>query len=352
MKRELQRMLSLVIPVYNEESSLEKLYSELIEVASAQGYSMEVVFVDDGSTDGSWEVIRQLADQDTRVRGIRFRRNFGKAAALDAGFATAKGEYLITLDADLQDDPHEIPKLLAKLQEGFDLVSGWKKHRQDPWTKVLGSRIFNRVVRWLTGVRLHDHNCGMKCYRREVLGELRLYGEMHRLVPVLAAARGFRVAEVPIHHRPRQFGRSKYGPTRAVKGLLDLLTVKFLTTFGFRPQHLLGTVGLVCILVGLVILLYALGSWAAWWPGWLVAQFPLQPLAVLAVGLVILGGQWIAMGLVAEGMTAFYGAGPKPYSIAEYTPPACTGAPVPLPESSAPDSVPKSTLHPSASQPE
>ena len=313
-------MLSVVIPLYNEEPSLEKLHQELVEVSSAQGYSMEIIFVDDGSTDGSWQVIRRLAEQDSRVRGIRFRRNFGKAAALDAGFAAAQGEHIITLDADLQDDPHEIPKLLAKLEEGFDLVSGWKQHRQDPWGKVLGSRIFNYVVRRLTGVRLHDHNCGMKAYRREVVREVRLYGEMHRLVPVLAAARGFRVTEVPVHHRPRQFGRSKYGPTRAVKGVLDLLTVKFLTTYGFRPQHLLGVTGLLMMLLGLVVLVYCLGSWASWWPTWLVARFPLQPLAVGGVGLLVLGGQWIALGLVAEGMIALYGAGPKPYTVAECVP--------------------------------
>ncbi len=325
-------MLSVVIPLYNEEPSLEKLYQELVELGSVHGYSMEIIFVDDGSTDGSWEVIRRLAEQDQRVRGVRFRRNFGKAAALDAGFAAANGEVIITLDADLQDDPHEIPKLLAKLEEGFDLVSGWKRHRQDPWGKVIGSRMFNYVVRRLTGVRLHDHNCGMKAYRREVVREVRLYGEMHRLVPVLAAARGFRVTETPVHHRARQFGRSKYGPSRAVKGVLDLLSVTFLTRFGFRPQHLLGVAGLMMMVLGLLVLLYCLGSWAEWWPGWLLAHFPLQPLAVAGVGLLVLGGQCMALGLVAEAMIALYGAGPKPYSIAECIP---AGAASPTPEASA-----------------
>lgn len=340
-------MLSVVIPLYNEQPSLHPLYQQLKQVASAHGYTMEVIFVDDGSTDGSWEVIRRLAEQDSCIRGIRFRRNFGKAAALDAGFAAAQGEYVITLDADLQDDPHEIPKLLAKLEEGFDLVSGWKQHRQDPWGKVIGSWIFNYAVRRLTGVRLHDHNCGMKVYRREVVREVRLYGEMHRFVPVLAAARGFRVTEVPVHHRPRQFGRSKYGPSRAVKGVLDLLTVKFLTTYGFRPQHLLGTTGLIFILLGLLVLLYCLGSWAAWWPGWLLARFPLQPLAVAGVGLLVLGGQWIALGLVAEGMIALYGAAPKPYSIAECVGPeagsAKGSAPI-CPPSASETSIPPSPL--------
>lgn len=344
-------MLSVVIPLYNEEPSLERLYQELAELASAHGYQMEIIFVDDGSTDGSWEVIRRLADRDQRVRGVRFRRNFGKAAALDAGFAAAQGEYIITLDADLQDDPHEIPKLLAKLEEGFDLVSGWKQHRQDPWGKVIGSRIFNYVVRRLTGVRLHDHNCGMKAYRREVVREVRLYGEMHRLVPVLAAARGFRVTETPVHHRPRQFGRSKYGPSRAVKGVLDLLTVKFLTTYGFRPQHLLGVTGLLMMAAGLLVLLYCLGGWAEWWPWWLLARFPLQPLGVVGVGLLVLGGQLIALGLVAEGMIALYGAGPKPYSIAECLPPAGS-SPASAASASPPANPGAQAPPPSASKPE
>ena len=197
-------MLSIVIPVFNEAESLEALHRELGEVAAAQGYELEIIFVDDGSRDGSWEVIRRLAAADPRVRGIRFRRNFGKAAALSAGFAEARGELVMTLDADLQDDPHEIPRFLAEMEKDLDVVSGWKKVRHDPWHKVLPSRVFNWLVSWLTGVRLHDHNCGMKCYRREVLDEVRLYGELHRFVPVLAAGRGFRVGEMVIHHRPRQ----------------------------------------------------------------------------------------------------------------------------------------------------
>ncbi|MBI3839546.1 MAG: glycosyltransferase family 2 protein, partial [Planctomycetia bacterium] len=242
-------MLSTVIPVYNERESLESLHRELDQVAREHGYDLDIVLVDDGSSDGSWQVICNLAERDPRIRGLRFRRNFGKAAALSAGFKTAQGEMVMTLDADLQDDPREIPRFLAAMSEQLDVVCGWKQVRRDPWHKVLPSRVFNALVSWLTGVRLHDHNCGMKCYRREVLREVRLYGELHRFVPVLAAARGFTIGELAIEHRPRKFGHSKYGMGRFIKGFLDLLTVKFLTGFGQRPQHLLGAIGLVSFVV-------------------------------------------------------------------------------------------------------
>ena len=195
------------------------------------------------------------------MSGLRFRRNFGKAAALGAGFGHARGELVMTLDADLQDDPREIPRFLAAMQNNLDVVSGWKKVRHDPWHKVYPSRIFNWLVSWLTGVRLHDHNCGMKCYRRAIFDEVQLYGELHRFVPVLAAGRGYRVGEIVIEHRPRKFGRSKYGVGRFVKGFLDLLTVKFLTGFGQRPQHVLGSVGLLSFVVGAIMLLYLAGYW-------------------------------------------------------------------------------------------
>ena len=195
------------------------------------------------------------------MHGIRFRRNFGKAAALSAGFAAAHGDIIMTLDADLQDDPAEIPKFLAKLNEGFDVISGWKHTRLDPWHKTWPSWVFNGMVSWLTGVKLHDHNCGMKCYRAEVFREIRLYGELHRFIPVLAAARGFKVAELGINHRPRKFGYSKYGVRRFVKGFLDLLTVKFLTGFGQRPQHLLGSIGLFSFAIGLLGMIYLAVTW-------------------------------------------------------------------------------------------
>jgi len=314
-------MLSVVIPVFNEEESLDALHRELCEVTEAEDYDLDLVFVDDGSTDRSWEKIEGLAASDPRVRGIRFRRNFGKAAALDAGFAAARGETVMTLDADLQDDPREIPNFLAKMAEGYDVVSGWKQVRHDPWHKVYPSRVFNWMVSRLTGVTLHDHNCGMKCYRREIFDEVRLYGELHRFVPVLAAARGFKVGELVIQHRARQFGRSKYGVTRFVKGFLDLLTVKFLTGFGQRPQHILGTVGLGSFVLGALLLTYLAVCWA-------ISRLPLglepvhlhqRPLVIYSVGLLLLGGQLMSIGFLGELIIAYQQREMKTYSIAERT---------------------------------
>jgi glycosyltransferase involved in cell wall biosynthesis len=316
-------MLSLVIPVYNEVESLPELHREFSEVAAANGYQLDIVFVDDGSTDGSWEVIQRLAKEDPRVRGIRFRRNFGKAAALSAGFEAARGEIVLTLDADLQDDPHEIPRFLEAMNTGLDVVSGWKQVRHDPWHKVGPSRIFNALVGWLTGVHLHDHNCGFKCYRREIFNEVRLYGELHRFVPVLAAARGWKVGEIVVNHRARKFGHSKYGFKRFVKGFLDLLTVYFLTGFGQRPQHLLGTIGLMFFGLGglgmLMLAVYwvikqALGLSDADWP-------PLhqRPLGIYSLGALLLGGQFMSIGFLAEMFTAYYGRDIQAYSIKERT---------------------------------
>lgn len=316
-------MLSLVIPVFNEVESLPELHREFSEVAAAEGYQLDIVFVDDGSTDGSWDVIERLAKEDPRVRGIRFRRNFGKAAALSAGFEAAHGEIVLTLDADLQDDPHEIPRFLEAMNTGLDVVSGWKQVRHDPWHKVGPSRIFNGLVGWLTGVHLHDHNCGFKCYRREIFNEVRLYGELHRFVPVLAAARGWKVGEIVVNHRARKFGRSKYGFRRFVKGFLDLLTVYFLTGFGQRPQHLLGTIGLMFFGLGglgmLLLAVYwvikqAVGLSDADWP-------PLhqRPLVIYSLGALLLGGQFMSIGFLAEMFTAYYGRDVQAYSIKQRT---------------------------------
>ena len=244
--------LSLVIPLYNEEESLEQLHREICDVAAENNYDLEIIFVDDGSTDKSWSVIEKLVAEDSRVCGIQFRRNFGKAAALQAGFNAVKGDIVITMDADLQDDPKEIPDFLRQLETGLDVVSGWKQRRHDPWYKVYPSRIFNGMVGVMTGVKLHDHNCGMKCYRREVLNEIALYGERHRFIPVLAAARGYKAGEKVVVHRPRQFGHSKYGFARLPKGFLDILTIWFQTRYGQRPQHFLGTIGLIVIALGIL----------------------------------------------------------------------------------------------------
>jgi glycosyltransferase involved in cell wall biosynthesis len=314
-------MISVVIPVYNEKESLIPLHGEIAEVAGRANLDLEVIFVDDGSTDGSWDVIAELAEHDGSVRGIRFRRNFGKSAALSAGFHAAHGEVILTMDSDLQDDPAEIPQFLATLADGLDVVSGWKRRRNDPWHKVWPSRVFNWLVSWITGVKLHDHNSGMKCYRAEIFREVRLYGELHRFIPVLAAARGFKVGEVVINHRRRQFGRSKYGVRRFIKGFLDLLTVKFLTGFGQRPQHLLGTIGLFSFLAGVLGMGYLTFTWIV---NALADEPPYpplhdRPLLIYSVAALILGAQMMSIGFLAELITAYQGRDEDSYSIAEQT---------------------------------
>jgi glycosyltransferase involved in cell wall biosynthesis len=311
-------LLSVVIPLFNEHESLAQLHAELNDVAREHGYDLDIVFVDDGSTDGSWDEVRKLAHADPRVRGVRFRRNFGKAAALSAGFEAARGDLVMTLDADLQDDPREIPRFLAEMDKGFDVVSGWKEVRHDPLHKVLPSRVFNWMVSTLTRVRLHDHNCGMKSYRREIFDEVHLYGELHRFVPVLAAARGWKVGEIPIKHRPRPFGSSKYGVRRFVKGFLDLLTVYFLTGYGQRPLHLLGTVGLLSFVIGGLGLTWLAIYWVlkeTMYPHW--QPLHQRPLVIYSAGLLLLGAQFVSIGFLAELITAYYRRGVVPYSVAE-----------------------------------
>jgi glycosyltransferase involved in cell wall biosynthesis len=313
-------VISIVIPVYNEKDSLDPLCGEIAAVALRASLDLETIFVDDGSTDDSWNVISDLAHQHGWVRGVRLRRNFGKAAALSAGFHSAHGDIILTMDADLQDDPAEIPSFLTTLAQGYDVVSGWKKKRLDPWHKVWPSRLFNWMVSRLTGVRLHDHNCGMKCYRAEVFREVRLYGELHRFIPVLAAARGFKVGELAINHRRRKYGHSKYGVRRFVKGFLDLLTVKFLTGFGQRPQHLLGGIGLVFFFLGALGMIYLGITWLVrlWDEG---AFLPLhdRPLLTYSVAALLLGAQMVSIGFLAELITAYQGRDEDSYSIAEQT---------------------------------
>src|SRR5213595_1619567 len=264
------------------------------------GQPWEAVFLDDGSTDGSFAALTRLHNLHDNVRVVRLRRNFGKAAALAAGFANAEGDVVVTIDADLQDDPAEIPRLLAKLDEGFDLVSGWKAHRRDPITRRALSRIFNWVTGRVSGLRLHDLNCGLKAYRAEVVQGLRLYGELHRFIPVLAHYRGHRIAELPVNHRPREHGRSRYGVERYLRGFLDLLTVSFMGRYRHRPLHLFGGLGLVLGLTGTALLVYLT---VVKLTGHAIGQRPLLTLGVL---LVVVGMQFFTLGLISEMITSHH----------------------------------------------
>ena len=291
-------MISIVIPLHNEERSIALLYDELQAALEPLGQEWEAVFVDDGSVDGSFAALTRLHDANENVRVVRLRRNFGKAAALAAGFSQARGETVVTIDADLQDDPAEIPRLLVKLEEGFDLVSGWKTRRRDPLRRRVLSRIFNWVTGRVSGLRLHDMNCGLKAYRAEVVRGMPLYGELHRFIPVLAQYRGFRVAELPVNHRPREHGRSRYGVERYVRGFLDLLTVSFIGRYRHRPLHLFGGLGLILGLLGVAILVYLTVVKAL---GHAIGERPLLTLGVL---LVVVGLQFFSLGLISEMLTS------------------------------------------------
>ena len=291
-------MISVVVPLLDEEHSLEMLYGQIAAALDPLHDEFEVVFVDDGSTDRSMAVLGKLHDENPNVVVVHFRRNFGKAAALQAGFLEARGDIIVTIDADLQDDPAEIPKLLAKLHEGFDLVSGWKTRRNDPFGRRLFSRMFNWATGVVSGVKLHDMNCGLKAYRAEVVRGMRLYGELHRFIPVLASYRGFRIAEVPVNHRARQHGASRYGPERYLRGFFDLLSVTFMGRYRHRPLHLFGGVGLLMGAVGFVILLYLTVIW--FW-GEAIGHRPLLTLGVL---LMVVGIQFVSLGLLSELITS------------------------------------------------
>jgi len=310
------RLVSIVVPVFDEESSLEQLAREIDATAREQGFQVQVVFVDDGSRDGSWSKIADLAQRHDWIGGLRFKKNEGKAAALMAGFATAQGDYVVTMDADLQDPPGELPDLLAKLDVGFDVVSGWKRVRHDPWHKVFPSRIFNRIIGLLTGVHLHDHVCGLKCFCRSAAKDMRIYGEFHRFLCVLAAADGYRVAEVPTLHRPRTTGVGKYGFSRFARGFIDLLTVCCLTRYRRRPQHAFGVVGLYVILATLLLWLPPL-----FWFGWPLVHSVVWPVVFVAYWLSLgvgLGLILVAIGL-ATAMLKDDRATENQYSIVERT---------------------------------
>ena len=304
--------LSLVVPLWNEQENLIPLVEAIGDALEKVEGPAELILIDDGSTDGSWGVIEDLAGRDPRVRAVRFRRNYGKAAALSVGFSMVRGEFVVTLDADLQDDPREIPKLLSKLGEGFDVVSGWKKKRRDPISKTIPSLFFNRVVSTATGIPIHDMNCGLKAYRAPVVKEIDLYGELHRYIPVLAAWRGYRTGEVPVEHHPRRHGKSKYGPWRFVAGFLDLLTIMMISRFTLKPLHFFGSLGLVFGFLGFLVNLYLV--WLRLEHGNIQGRTPLLMLGVL---LIIVGIQFLSTGLLAELMARSFSKEGEAYSIVQ-----------------------------------
>lgn len=288
--------ISVVIPLFNEEESIPELSNLLQkELEKLTNEKYEVIFIDDGSTDNSFEEIKKVNQNNKKFKCIRFRRNYGKSAALSVGFDKAVGKYVITMDSDLQDDPSEIKNLIDKLNEGYDLVSGWKKKRYDPITKTIPSKFFNFVTSAFSGIKLHDFNCGLKGYRQEVVKSLNVYGEMHRYIPALAHWMGFKVTEIPVIHHPRKFGKSKFGISRFINGFLDLLTVLLTTRYFKRPLHFFGTVGTIISFVGFIITTVLV---IEWFMG--LTYLSNRPLALFAIGMVIVGVQFISMGLIGE----------------------------------------------------
>ncbi len=304
--------VSVLVPVKDEEESVRELATRVAAVLDRLGRSFELIFVDDGSADGTVQRIREAHAADRRVKLVRLRRNFGKAAALSAGFDQCRGRIILTMDGDLQDDPDEIPRFLEALEEkDLDLVSGWKHQRRDPASKRLPSLLFNWVTRRIAGVDLHDFNCGFKAYRREVLEQISVYGELHRYIPVLASRRGFTVGEIPVHHHPRRHGVSKYGWDRLYKGLLDLITVLFITRYTRRPLHLFGAFGLLFLAGGFGINLYLAILWMG---GEYLSN---RPLLLFGILLMLLGFQTLTTGLLGEMITFKNFRRPDSYSVKE-----------------------------------
>jgi glycosyltransferase involved in cell wall biosynthesis len=301
--------ISIVIPLLNEEENVGLLYPRLKGVLARLGLTYEIIMVDDGSTDGTFEVLKALSKTDTHLKVIRFRRNFGQTAAFSAGFDHAKGEVIVTMDADLQNDPNDIPKLLEKMNEGYDVVSGWRVDRKDPFlTRRLPSMIFNWMISEATGVKLHDYGCSLKAYHREVIRNLRLYGEMHRFVPAIASWMGIEVAEVPVNHFPRRYGKPKYGLSRFFRVIPDLLTVRFLLSYSARPMQIFGLLGLVLFGTGTV-----LGLYLSILRMLLNQSVGDRPLLILAVLLVLVGVQLVMMGFLGElTIRAYYEGQNKP----------------------------------------
>ncbi len=286
--------LSVIVPLFNEEESLNPLTNEIKKALKLININFEVIFIDDGSTDKSLQVVKEICKTDKRFKFISFRKNYGKSAALQIGFKNATGDVVVTMDADLQDDPNEIPGLIKKLEEGYDLVSGWKKTRHDPFIKKTSSRFFNFVTRVISGIKIHDFNCGLKSYRKDVTDNIKVYGELHRYVPVLADWQGFRVSEIPVKHHPRRYGKTKFGISRFFKGFIDLITVMFATRYIKRPMHFFGFLGALSFLIGLVVNGYLTVLW--------IIGEPLsnRPMLFLGMLLIIVGVQFFSVGLLGE----------------------------------------------------
>lgn len=290
--------ISVVVPLYNEEQSLMPLSLSIRDALDRMNYTYEVIFVDDGSTDNSLRVLKEIHRKNRRYKFISFRKNNGKSAALSVGFQHALGRIIVTMDADLQDDPNEIPRLIEKLENGFDLVNGWKKKRHDPISKTIPSKLFNFTTSVLTGIKLRDFNSGLKAYRREVVQDIKVYGEMHRFLPVLANWAGYKVAEIPVLHHPRKYGKTKFGFSRTWHGLLDLVTVLFTTRYSKRPLHFFGSIGLLTSLLGLAIDLELTIEW-------LMGKTAIsnRPLFTVGIVLIIVGVQFVSIGLIGEMIT-------------------------------------------------
>ena len=312
--------ISAVIPLFNEKESLPELRSRIDNVMASEGLSYEIIFIDDGSTDGSWDVIADFAKSDPRVHGIRFRRNYGKSAALYCGFDRAQGDIVVTMDADLQDAPEEIPAMRKMiLDEGYDLVSGWKKHRKDnALTKNLPSKLYNATARRVTGIKLHDMNCGLKAYRKEVIKSIEVYGEMHRYIPYLAKNAGYtKIGEMPVHHEKRKYGKSKFGMNRFVNGVLDLQSLWFLSSFGKKPMHFFGTSGMIMFLIGFVMTVWIIVAKLVHQAnGVRFRAVTDQPLFYLALLAVVLGVMLFLAGFIGE-MIARSAAERNNYNIKE-----------------------------------
>ncbi|SRR6266536_989720 len=294
--------ISVFLPVYNEEPNLLPLHAKMDEALKKLGRSAEIIYVDDGSNDGSLQVLRRLAELDKRVRVVALKRNYGQTAAMSAGIDAARGDVLIPMDADLQNDPADIVRLLEKLDEGYEVVSGWRKNRQDKWiTRKIPSMIANKLISWIGGVPLHDYGCSLKAYRREALKEVRLYGEMHRFIPIYASWVGARVSEIPVEHHPRTMGKSKYGLSRTLKVVFDLMTIKFMASYQTKPIYVFGSFGMLAFLISFLAGLYAI-----FLKLFHKADFVQTPLPILAIVMFAVGIQFLLMGLLAEMLVRTY----------------------------------------------